>query len=277
MGKILLCMGKYAKEPFFMEKICVNLYSVEELCYCLLKNAYMVDQEIMDGRLEEWLTEECGLQDLAAELGEMAKDGCTVGSYAKAILEYVGYGDPEIREKAAETMEEGRDMSLYEKRKSRADYLAGHKRYTSALRSYDSLLEELPEAEKALRARILHNQGVVYAQLFRFRSAAQCFREAFDCGGGDEEYVSFLAANRMRMEETEYVSFAAEGAQKRELTLEVEKIMEDAAKEFEGTEESRMLFTLGVCREENYSVSYYDETERIVHVLKEHYREITAE
>lgn len=192
-------------------------------------------------------------------------------------MEYVGYGAPETRQQAVETMEEGRDLSLYEKRKSRADYLAGHKRYTSALRSYGSLLEELPEAEKTLRARILHNQGVVYAQMFRFRSAAQCFREAFECGGGDEEYVSFLAANRMRMEETEYVDFAAEGGQKHELTLEVEKIMEDAAKEFEGTEESRMLFTLGVCREENYSVSYYDETERIVHVLKEHYREITAE
>lgn len=86
-----------------------------------------------------------------------------------------------------------------------------------------------------------------------------------------------LAANRMRMEETEYVDFAAEGQDNYQLTLKVEKLMEDAVKEFEGTEESRMLFTLGVCREENPSVSYYDETERIVHVLKENYREITAE
>ena len=55
MGKLLLCMGKYAKTPYFMEKVPVNLYSVEELCYCLLKNAYLIDQGIMDGRLEEWL------------------------------------------------------------------------------------------------------------------------------------------------------------------------------------------------------------------------------
>lgn len=277
MGKILLCMGKYAQTPFFMEKNYVNLYSVEELCYCLLKDAYLIGQEIMNGRLEEWLAEECGLPELAAKLGEMAKAGCTVSGYAWTILEYVGYGDRETWKQAVETLEEGRDLSLYEKRKVRADYLAGNKRYVSALKSYDNLLEELPEAEKELRAKILHNQGVVYASLFRFQSAAQCFREAYECGGGEEEYINFLAANRMRMEETEYVDFAAEGQDNYQLTLKVEKLMEDAVKEFEGTEESRMLFTLGVCREENPSVSYYDETERIVHVLKENYREITAE
>lgn len=277
MGKLLLCMGKYAETPFFMEKVYVNLYSVEELCYSLLKDAYLIDQDIMDGRLEEWLAEECGLQELAEKLGKLTKDGCTVGGYARTILEYVGYGDRRAWEKAVETLEEGRNLSLYEKRKARADYLAEHKRYVAAWKSYDSLLEELPEAEKELRAKILHNQGAAYAQLFRFQSAAQCFKEAYECGGGEDEYVSFLAASRMWMEETEYVDFAAGIKEQYELTLKVEKLMEDAVKEFEGTEESRMLFTLGVCREEGHSVSYYDETERIVHVLKERYREITAE
>ena len=276
MGRLLLCMGKYAEKPFFMEKVYVNLYSVEELCYCLLKDAYLIDQDLMDGRLEGWLTGECGLQELAVKLEEAAKEGCTVGGYARVILEYVGYGDRGTWEKAVEMLEEGRDLSLYEKRKARADYLAEHKKYMAALKSYDSLLEELPDAEKELRAKILHNQGVVYAQLFRFRSAAQCFQEAYECGGGEDAYIRFLAANRMRMDETEYVDFAAGNQDKYEWTLKVEKLMEDAVKEFEGTEESRMLFTLGVCREESHPASYYDETERIVHVLKERYREITA-
>ncbi len=277
MGKLLLCMGKYAEKPFFMEKVYVNLYSVEELCYCLLKDAYLIDQDLMDGRLEGWLAEECGLQELAVRLEEAAKGGCTVGGYAGVILEYVGYGDRGTWEKAVEMLDEGRDLSLCEKRKARADYLAGHKKYMAALKSYDSLLEELPDAEKELRAKILYNQGAVYAQLFRFQSAGRCFKEAYECGGGEDAYIRFLAANRMRMDETEYVDFAAGDQDKYEWTLKVEKLMEDAVKEFEGTEESRMLFTLGICREESHSASYYDETERIVHVLKECYREITAE
>lgn len=277
MGRILLCIGKYAETPFFMEKICVNLYSVEELCYCLIKDAYLIDQDIMDGRMETWLAGECGLHELAKQLEELAKEGCTVGSYAGAILDYVGYGDGETRAKAVEILEEGRDLSLYEKRKARADYLAENKKYVSALKNYDSLLEELPEAEEELRAKIFHNQGVVYAGLFQFKNAAECFWKAYEGRRREDEYVNFLAANRMRMEETEYVDFAAGCQDKYELTLEVEKLMEDAVREFEGTEESRMLFTLRVFREENHAVSYYEETQRLVHRLKERYREITAE
>ena len=277
MGKLLLCMGNYAKTPYFMEKVYMNLYSVEELCYCLLKTAYLIDQDIMDGRLEEWLAEECGLRELAAHIGQLANAGCSVGGYAGAILEYVGYGEREAWAEAVGVLEEGKDLSLYEKRKTRADYLAEHKRYAAALKSYAGLLEELPEAEKELRAKILHNQGVAYAQLFRFQNAAECFKKACECGGGEDEYMNFLAANRMRMEETEYVDFAAECQDKYDSALKVEKLMEDAVKEFEGTEESRMLFTLGVFREENHSASYYEETERLVQELKDHYREITAE
>lgn len=276
MGRILLCIGKYAETPFFMEKICVNLYSVEELCYCLIKDAYLIDQDIMDGRMETWLAGECGLRELAKQLEEMAKEGCTVGSYAGAILDYVGYGYGETRAKAVEILEKGRDLSLYEKRKARADYLAENKKYVSALKNYDSLLEELPEEEE-LRTKIFHNQGVVYAGLFQFKNAAECFRKAYEGGGGEDEYMNFLAANRMRMEETEYVDFAAGCQDKYELALKVEKLMEDAVREFEGTEESRMLFTLRVLRDENHSVSYYEETQRLVHGLKERYREITAE
>ncbi len=277
MGRISLCLGKYAKTPFFMEKVYVNLYSVEELCYCLMRDAYLIEPDIMDGRLAVWLSRECGLEELAVNLTELEKAGCTVGEYAGAILEYAGYSDYEERVKAVETMEKGRDLSLFGKRKMHADYLADHKRYMAALRCYAGLLEELPAEEREIRAKILHNEGVVYAELFRFQSAAQCFRQAFEYGGGEEEHVCFLAANRMMMGQEEYVDFAAGYQGHYGLALEVEKLIEEAGKDFEGTEESRMLFTLGVCREENQSVSYYDETERIVHVLKEHYREITAE
>lgn len=277
MGKVLLCMGRYAEKPFFMEKVYINLYSVEELCYCLIQNAYLIDQELMESRLADWLAEECGLSELAQLLKAMVKKGCSVSEYAKAILEYVGYGSAEDRKRTCDTLEQGLDLNAYEKRKARADYLAENKKYVPALKNYDSLLEELPEAEVALRARVLHNRGVVYAGLFLFKNAAESFRSAYECAGGEEDYICYLAANRMRMEETEYVDFTAGAGEKYELALQVEKLMEDAVKEYEGTQESRMLFTLKVCKEENHAVSYYEEIGRLAYELKEHYREITAE
>lgn len=277
MGKVLLCMGKHAGRPFFMEKVYVNLYSVEELCYCLIRDVYLIDQELLKSGLPDWLAQECELYELSDRLKGMLKKGCSLGEYAGEILDYVGYGSLKERLRTREVLEQGADFSTYEKRKARADYLSENKKYVPAIKNYDSLLEELPEDESALRARVLHNRGVAYAGLFLFTNAAESFRQAFECGRRTEDYVNYLVAKRIQMEETDYVNFAAGLGDKYELALQVEKLMEDAVKDFEGTEESRMLFTLKVCKEENHSVSYDEEMERIVNGLKEHYREITAE
>lgn len=42
MGRVLLCLGRYARNPYFVERAYVNVYSVEELCYCLIRNAYLI-------------------------------------------------------------------------------------------------------------------------------------------------------------------------------------------------------------------------------------------
>lgn len=277
MGRVLLCAGRVACRPFFMEKVYVNLYSAEELCYCLIQNVYLIDKDFLKSSLPDWLAQECGMEELADRLRELLKKGCSLGEYAGEILDYVGYASAKERQRTREMLERGADFNTYEKRKARADYLAENEKYVPALKNYDCLLEELPEEEAALRARVLHNRGVVYAGLFMFKEAADSFKSAYDCGRTTRDYVNYLAANRMWMNETEYVAFAAELGDKYELALQVEKLMEDAVKEFEGTQESRMLFTLKVCREEKSSVSYYEETGRIASGLKERYREITAE
>lgn len=277
MGRVSLCMGRYAERPFFMEKAYINLYSVEELCYCLIKNVYLIGPELMEGGLTVWLAEECGLEELAKRLEELVQKDCSLSEYVGEILQYTGYGKAEDWKKSCDTLKQEADLTIYEKRKARADYLAEHKKYVPSIKNYDSLLEELPEEEKTLRAQVLHNKGVVCGRLFLFADAADSFRAAYECGGREEDYICYLAANRMRMEETEYVDFTAGLGERYELALEVEKLMEDAVKKFEGTQESRMLFTLKVCREEPSSVSYEEELERIACGLKEHYRQITAE
>ncbi len=276
MSRILLCLGKYAEKPYFMKRAYVNVYSAEELCYCLMKNTYFADEEIMDDRLPDWLEEECGLPELAGLLRQKKDAGAAVGECAGMILDYVGYGEREKIEEAKKGLEKETGLSVYEKRKARADYLAENKKYALALKAYEGLLGELPEGEKGLQAKILHNRGVVYAGLFQFRNAAESFRKAFECTGGENSYIGYLAASRMYMEETEYVNFTAAMEQGYEQSLKVEKLMEEALEAFEGTEESRMLFTLKVCKEEGNAVSYYEEMERITDDLKEQYRQMLA-
>lgn len=272
MGKVLLCIGKYAKAPYFMEKAYVNVYSAEELCYCLMQNIHLVDREIMDEKLVDWLAKECGLEELSQRLLRMLKEECSVADFIEYILDFVGYGEREEIAHIKEDLKSGTGLSMYEKKKVRADYFAQNGKYILALKSYDILLEELPESEKELKARVYHNRGTVYAFFFQFSQAAESFKQAYECDGAEESYLGYLAANRMEMNETEYVNFVAgqEGAYG--LSLKVEELFQEAESQFETTEKSRMLFTLKVCKEEKNSVSYYEEIERIAGELKEQYR-----
>lgn len=276
MGRVLLCIGNYTKTPYFIERAYTNVYCVEELCYCLIRDSYLLDREIMDEKLVDWLERECELAELANQLYGVLKKDCTVSEFVGTILEYTGYGEPEERERIRENLEKGCGLNAFEKRKVRADYLADNKKYVPALKDYDKLLEELPEAEMQLRAKVYHNRGVIYTRLFRFQAAAESFKRALECGE-EASRTAYLIASRMYMEETEYVNFIADGAGHYETSLKVEQLMEDAVKEFEGTEKSRMLFTLKVCKEEEPTVSYYEEIERITSELKEQYRENVAE
>lgn len=137
-------------------------------------------------------------------------------------------------------------------------------------------MEELPEGEKELRADILYNRGVIYAGLFRFRDAAESFRQSYEQVEREDAYIGYLAACRMYMEEAEYLNFTAVGGQGHKLALKVEKLMEEALETFEGTQESRMLFTLKVCGEEDNSVSYEEEVRKITDELKEQYRNMVT-
>ena len=277
MGRVLLCAGKQAENPFFVERAKISVYSVEELCYCVIGNAYLIGPELMDKQLEDWLEQECELRELAQDLKKIRKRGDTLSSYARMILEYIGYGSREQVQETISILEQGMDLNWYGKRKAESDHLVVHRHYSPALKIYDSLLRELPEDEEKLKVGVLHNRGMAFACLFYFERAAESFRQAFELGGMEDSGIAWLVTKRLALEEMEYVDFVADQVKDCELPLKVEKLMEQMWKEFEGTRENRMLFTLSVCREEPNPVSYYDEVQKLVSSLKEHYREITAE
>ena len=80
VSRVLICTGKYANEPYHLEKVCVNVYCVEELCYLFANNPFMINTEIMDKHLPEWLREQCGLPELADRLTLAMKKGIQAGA-----------------------------------------------------------------------------------------------------------------------------------------------------------------------------------------------------
>lgn len=58
MSGYILCQAKKAQTPYFIENISTNIYSLEELCYYLYHNLYLVDKTIVNEGLCGWIAEE---------------------------------------------------------------------------------------------------------------------------------------------------------------------------------------------------------------------------
>ena len=279
MSQIILGTGEYASTPYYMEKFYVNIYSVEELCYFFVEKAELLDQDVMQRDLVQWLDEQCGLSQLAHTLYSLLNQNGSIVAFAGTILEYVNLYPPEVVSQTEQIIRNNEGLNPYERGKAKADYMLQNRKCFTALKQYYNLLAQIPDTDTLLRARILHNMGVACAKLFLFKHAADRFLEAYETDGNEESLELYLASLRMHYEDKDYVAYIAEHPEYHETSLKVERQMERAYGQFEGSDENRMLFTLQVFKEEGNStagsdVKYYQEIEKLTTGLKEAYRDM---
>ena len=274
-----VCVGDYAKTPYCIPGLEMNVYSMEELCYCLKENSFLLDLTLMNDRLLHWIEQECGLKELSRILHPLVHRKGSLSAFVDMILGYVGlYGEP-VRREVEQTLKQGAGLSRIEKRKNQVDYLVKKKKYLAAVREYDSLLSkwrELEEAEEPLPAvgclsAILHNKGVALAGLMLYARAAECFLSAYEADGDPNCYRDYLAAKRMELSEDAYVAFAAGQREGYEYTLDLEKDIDKFMEEWEQQPEYLLLFNRREARSFDRQ-RYYMEGERLIRTLKDSYR-----
>lgn len=281
MSQMILETGRYAVKPYSMDKFYVNLYSVEELCYLLVEKAELLDQDVMQPKMVQWLDEQCGLNQLAHTLYALINQKASTVAYVGTILEYVNLYSEEVIARTEEIVKSNEGLNPYERKKAKADYLLQNRKYHGAMEQYHDLLAQIPETDRLLKAKILHNIGVACAGMFMFRQAAEWFMQSYQTDQDNESLMSYLSAMRMEYQDKDYIAFISEHPEYHDVSLKVEKKMEQASGQFEGTDENRMLFTLQVFKEEGNSnlgntAPYYHEIEKLTTALKEKYREYVS-
>ena len=58
MGELILCNQTLAALPYYFENVSLNVYSLEEICYYLEKNLYLLDSDFMSEELCVWIEKE---------------------------------------------------------------------------------------------------------------------------------------------------------------------------------------------------------------------------
>lgn len=271
MGRVLLCAGKLAEKPYYIEKTGDHVYSAEELCFVLRKNAYLLEESILEKKLAEWLSDECGLPETAKKLQGMLRSGCSVSAFVTALLTEIGYCTGEEIAAVDQLLQNNAGLSGSEKKKVHADYLVQNGRYAAALSEYDDLLAALSEGEP-LRAKIWHNIGIAYAGLHRFKQAAGAFLQAYTLSEDESEQKDYLAALRLHMGEAEYVRFIAQKPEYTEKSLELEKKLAQIKSRWQASASGEQWLYMTELKKTGKTNEYYAQMEKTVAGLKEEYR-----
>ncbi len=273
MSRVLLCTGVRAETPYYIPSLGIRVWSVEELCYCLRENAYILDEEIVSKDMVTWLEEDCMLPDLANLLRPYLRQPGSMAAYVLGIFEYVGYYPKEEIELMAGSFSAAGSASDFEKKKKRADLLVESAKYTKAYVEYSRLLRELPENEIGIRADVLHNIGVALTGLFMYNDAAYYFNEAYNYTNSEADFRDYLAAKRMSMSDSEYVKFVADMPDYYMASINLEADVDEILNNWERSAEEADLEELLNLKQLGDSTGYYQEVNRLVEGLKEEYRD----
>ncbi len=269
MAGVYKSLYRRANKPFYIDRVSLRIYSVEELCYIITENAELIEKDIFSRDLAIWLEGECGARELAAEIIKLITSDARLVQFVKVILECAPYISDEEKNEIYEIIRDMVSSDIYHRRKSHADFFLKKERYMPAIKEYEQLIETVDEEEKFFLAELYHSLGIAKARLFIFNEAVDAFNKAYELDEDPKHEYMAKAAMRLSLSEKEYLAkVSADEANTNIINLE-----DDLFKinnEFLESEEYKELVN---AKENAQSVSDYEAfIDKKICDLKEEYR-----
>ena len=204
MGELIYCRHQIAANPLYIEDSSHNIYSLEELCYYIRENPYLVTEELMSSELCDWIRDELLDEELGSQLSNAIEEGSPLHLFVARLLSGCGYlTTKEIRD-TVDIIERFERLTEDERKKVHADELLKAKKLSDAIFYYDSILSSNEKLDDALRADICHNRGTAFAWLFFFEEASKSFEEAFTYGKKIESLQGMLLAAALMEDDSRF-------------------------------------------------------------------------
>lgn len=264
MNNVYLCVGNYANSPFYLEISDIYVYSMEELCYYLIDKIHLLDSDLMNHRLVEWIRKECGLKELADELELFVRKRLSLSVFVTTILEKTQIYEEQIVRKVERILKEQAALTPFERKKKRAEHYFATGRFAQAGRLYQELMIQCDN--DGLRAILYHNLASVYAMDFAYEQAAECYLEAYRLSGEKQIRQAYIQAMKMALSDFDYGVFMRDNPDWEENFAAVEKLWEATDSDWSTSGEMSMLAKW----------KDRDSQPKIMKALKEDYRRQTV-
>ena len=206
MGSLILCHKKRAKHAYEISRIHKKISTIEELCYYLCNNLYLIDYTIMNEQLCHWLAEELELEDLAEELSDLIRNHASEEHFVMHILNYAQIYTPGELTHIQNVLEKLKNQKEVERKKFKADTLMESGELESAILVYMSILnsEWDNSVDKRFYGRVYACLASAYGRAFLYEESANMYEKAYKICEDKKMLEGYLYACYRYMPAEEY-------------------------------------------------------------------------
>ena len=203
MGNLILCHDRHAAHPYEITRIHCRIFTIEELCYYLCNNLYLIDYTIMNGQLCDWLDEELEMKALASELRDVLRLHGSVEKFVLTILKSSRlYREPEMI-RIQNVLEHLKNQKDIERQKFKGDNLLESGEVEEAILVYQAILngEKDETVDEKFYGKIYASLGAAYGRLFLYQESAKMSLEEYHILiTKSEEYMEINAQMRREVD-----------------------------------------------------------------------------
>ena len=243
MGSLVLCHDKHAAHPYEISRIHCKIFTIEELCYYLCNNLYLIDYTIMNEQLCTWLEEELEMKDLAGMLRDVIRLNGSVEKFVLTILKYSRiYRDPEMI-RIQNVLERLKNQKDIERQKYKGDNLLESGEIEEAIIVYQAILNQEKDetVDAKFYGRIYAGLGAAYGRLFLYEESAKMYDRAYQICEDTALLKPYLYASYKYMSLEEYHILLTKHEEYVEINAQMRQEIEDLKLEMPTELDEEML------------------------------------
>ena len=206
MGSLILCHDQHAAHPYEITRIHCKIFTMEELCYYLCNNLYLIDYTIMNEQLCGWLEEDIGKRELADQLRDVIRMRGSVEKFVLTILKSSGiYKEAEMI-RIQNVLERLKNQKDIERQKYKGDNLLESGEVEEAILVYQAILKEGEDenTDPKFYGKIYASLGSAYGRMFLYQQAARMYDRAYQICEDPKLLKPYLYASYKYMSMEEY-------------------------------------------------------------------------
>lgn len=243
MGSLILCHKKKAKQPYEITRIHRRIYTIEELCYYLCNNLYLIDYTIMNAQLCDWLEEELELSELAQTLRQLLQKHGSVEQFVLTILSEASIYTTTELALIRNVLERLKNQKPIEKKKFKADNLFESGALKPAVLIYRSIIDDEHDetVDGRFYGRVYACLGAAYGRMFLYEEAAGMYEAAYQICEEESMLKAYVYACYQYMSKEEYNKLLLKSEVYRKMDEWLKKKLEEIAGSIEENVGADML------------------------------------